>query len=83
MFIKSPRNTNQEILVKDEEGEDNHYVLILVDTYSRYVWAYPVKTKSAKKIIKLITTTVAFIRDFFYTVGSIEYCSWSDFVMAL
>ena len=66
MFIKSPRNTNQEILVKDESGEDNHYVLILVDTYSRYIWAYPVKTKSSKEITKLITTTIDFIREFFY-----------------
>ena len=65
-FVASPRNTAQEILIKDEKGEDNHYVLIVVDTYSRYIWAYPLKTKSAKTVSEKLKKTIAFIREFFY-----------------
>lgn len=66
MFVRSPRNTTQEILIKDSSDRDNRYVLILVDTYSRYVWAYPLETKSAAKVTTLILNTVDFIREFFY-----------------
>jgi transposase InsO family protein len=65
-FVASPRNTTQQVLIKDENGEDNRYVLVIVDTYSRYVWAYPLKTKSAATVTKKITKTIAFIREFFY-----------------
>lgn len=64
-FVASPRNTTQEILIKSEDT-DNRYVLIIVDTYSRYIWAYPLENKSSNEVTKLISTTIAFIREFFY-----------------
>jgi len=65
-FVASPRNTAQQVLIKDEAGDDNLYILIIVDTYSRYIWAYPLKTKAAATVTKKITKTIAFIREFFY-----------------
>lgn len=79
MFVKSPRNTTQEILIKDEDGGDNRYVLILVDTYSRYIWAYPLKTKSAKEVTRLITNTISFIREFFYNgYSALRFTVYTD-----
>jgi hypothetical protein len=54
------------VLLKDERGDDNQYLLVIVDTYSRYLWAYPLKTKSAARVSELIRSTIAFIREFFY-----------------
>lgn len=65
-FVASPRNTTQSIKIKGEDGSTNHYVLIIVDTYSRYIWAYPLETKSAVEVTRLIGDTIAFIREFFY-----------------
>jgi hypothetical protein len=65
-FLASPRNTAQKVLLKDERGDDNQYLLVIVDTYSRYLWAYPLKTKSAARVSELIRSTIAFIREFFY-----------------
>lgn len=79
MFVKSPRNTTQEILIKDEDGEDNRYVLILVDTYSRYIWAYTLKTKSAKEVTRLIKDTILFIREFFYNgYSALRFTVYTD-----
>lgn len=79
MFIASPRNTAQQILIKDEDGEDNRYVLIIVDTYSRYIWAYPLKTKAAAPITKLIRDTIGFIREFFYGgYSGLQFTVFSD-----
>jgi hypothetical protein len=39
---------------------------VIVDTFSRYLWAYPLKTKSAARVSELIRSTIAFIREFFY-----------------
>lgn len=79
MFVKSPRNTNQHILIKDEDNEDNQYVLMIVDTYSRYIWAYPLKTKASKEVTRLITDTINFIREFFYEgYSGLQFTVYTD-----
>ena len=65
MFIKSPRNTNQNISIK---GGDHtyHYILICVDTYSRFLWCYPLKDKSSSGVTEKIKEMISFIREVFY-----------------
>ena len=66
MFLNSPRNTAQNIMIKDEDNDDNKYLLIIVDTYSRFIWVYPIETKNSSVITKHIKETIDFIKDFLY-----------------
>lgn len=66
MFLNSPRNTNQFITIKNKNDEDNRYLLIIVDTYSRFIWVYPLQTKSSAPIVEHIKETINFIKDFWY-----------------
>lgn len=64
MFLNSPRNNRQQIIIRD--GKNKRYLLVIVDTYSRFIWAYPIDTKHAKEISQLIHQTIQFIEDLFY-----------------
>lgn len=66
MFLNSPRNTKQQILIQDKTDNDNKYLLIIVDTYSRFIWAHPLESKNAKEITQHIKDTIDFITDFYY-----------------
>ena len=61
MFIKSPRNTNQSITI-----DNSKYILICVDTYSRFLWAYPIESKSSKEVTECLKQMVNDIRNLFY-----------------
>jgi hypothetical protein len=61
MFLNSARNTNQSI-----EIDDKKYVLVLVDTLSKFIWIYPIETKSSEKVAELIIKTVEKIIEKYY-----------------
>ena len=61
MFLNSARNTNQSI-----EIDNKKYVLVLVDTLSKYIWIYPIETKSSEKVAELIIKTVEKIIEKYY-----------------
>ena len=65
MFLNSPRNKRQRITIKDDSV--NKYLLVIVDTYSRFIWAYPINSKQSTEIAKLIHEVIEFIEDFFYS----------------
>lgn len=61
MFINSPRNTKQQILI-----DDHRYVLIIVDTYSRYLWVALLKDKNSEKISQILHSIVNTIKMNYY-----------------
>ena len=67
MFLNSPRNTNQKILL---EG-GYQYALIAIDTYTRYLQVVPVKTKGALEVANAIAKVVTFLREGYY--GGLDY----------
>lgn len=67
MFIKSPRNTNQHITISNPEtNQSDRYILICVDTYSRYLWVYPLHSKSSTVIKEKFEEMISMIREVFY-----------------
>ena len=39
------------------EANDGHkYILVVIDTFSRYVWAFPLKDKTAAGVVKALET---------------------------
>lgn len=66
MFLDSPRNTSQKILM---EG-GYRYLLIAVDTFTRYLQAVPVKTKGAGEVAAAVEKAVKHLRDAYY--GGVE-----------
>lgn len=65
MFLASPRNTNQQIVIKDGEI-GYHYLLLAVDTYSRYLMVYLTRTKSMKEVNEGVTKIIKSFRDIYY-----------------
>lgn len=73
MFIRSPKNTTQYIEINDTDNDlgngDNkfyRYILVCVDTYSRFLWCYPLKTKSADGVTEKLKDMIKMIRNDFY-----------------
>lgn len=67
MFLNSPRNTNQKVIL---EGGCN-YLLVAIDTFSRFLQVVPVKTKGAIEVANAIAKVVNFLRDTYY--GGLDY----------
>ena len=67
MFLNSPRNTAQQIRL---EGSSARYLVVAVDTFSRYLQVVPVKTKSAVEVATALASIVKHLRDLYY--GGVE-----------
>lgn len=63
MFLNSPRNTNQKILL--EKGKFL-YALVAIDTHTRYLQVIPLKTKGSIEVAQAIAKAVNFLRDAYY-----------------
>ena len=35
-------------------NKDNNYILVVIDCYSKYIWAFPLKSKHTKNIIECL-----------------------------
>src|SRR5690606_27231016 len=58
MFLNSPRNTAQNIVI-----DDYRYLLIAVDTYSRFLMIYLLKSKEREEVTQKIEEMIKFIKD--------------------
>lgn len=65
MFLSSPRNTNQQLLIKDGEIKFS-YLLLAVDTHSRYLMCYLTKTKRASEVCVGVESIIDAFRAIYY-----------------
>jgi hypothetical protein len=69
MFLASPRNTKQKVTVIDEvnsKANKYQYLLILVDTFSRYLMIGLVKSKKAEEVGHKVIEIVNHLREVYY-----------------